>query len=202
MTNLKPIEAWKRVFLDTSVIIDYLQGRNNQDKEYSNQLLGERINLTNKVFELMREQEISREEKMQFFISSISVAELLKLASNDARRELILLFNTSYIKFVDFTQDDAIKIKKVLNSRFENGEDFAFLKNLRNVVAQTNAHNPRSCVVDDLKIVASASNVKKLDIVLTSDWNSFQPIADIFSLPCLSMKKENFQSDLFGKIYI
>ena len=75
-----------------------------------------------------------------------------------------------------------------------------FLAALRTSAIQNGYINTRGWISDDLKIAATAKSLHKLDIILTSDKNTFLPIALKMGLPCLAMFEDQFQPDLFGGI--
>ncbi len=197
---IKPITAWKHIFLDTSFIIDVLSDASRFAK---NILVQERITLAHRVFDILSTYEA--EEKLnrrQYYISAVTVSELRKLTSDNVAKEMVLLFGAGDVSFVDFTKDIALLLNRSLDDCLPDGQKHQFIAHLEKVYSKQGYSNVRQWVSDDLKIVASAKSVKKLDIALTSDKNTFKVIADKLDVPCISMFLEDFDQYLFGDISI
>jgi hypothetical protein len=200
MKPSKPVKDWKDIFLDTSFIIDYLA---DPFKAHKNADVQQRIELAHRVMEILSAYDLSgKREKRNFYISAISVAELRKLAAANTVKELVLLFNAGDVTFVDFTKDIALRLNQNLEHYLPDGQKHQFISYLEKELRANNIANARQWVSDDLKIAACAKSLKSLDAVLTSDKNTFRLIADTLELPCISMFKEEFASDLFGDISV
>lgn len=200
MKPAKPVKDWKHIFLDTSFIIDYLADPNKQRK---NIVYQQRIDLVHQLMGILGNYEVSdKQEKRNFYISAVTIAELRKLSPSNIAKDLVLLFNTGDVTFIDFTKDIALKINQHLEDYLPDGQKHQFIAYLEKESKAKQIGNARQWISDDLKIAACAKSVKNLDVVLTSDKNTFRLIADTLELPCISMFKEEFESDLFGYISV
>ncbi|MBX2928872.1 MAG: hypothetical protein KF852_13635 [Saprospiraceae bacterium] len=200
MKPTKPVKDWKHIFLDTSFIIDYLADPNKQRK---NPEFQQRIDLAHQLMEILGNYELSeKKEKRNFYISAVTIAELRKLAPANTAKDLVLLFNTGDVTFIDFTKDIALKLNQNLEQYLPAGQKHQFIAYLEKELKSKQVGNARQWVSDDLKIAACAKSVKNLDAVLTSDKNTFKLVADMLELPCVSMFKEEFANDLFGDISV
>ncbi len=141
-------------------------------------------------------------DRRQFYVSSVTVAELRKLAAPNTVKDIVLLFNSGDVTFVDFTKDIALRLNQSLENALPDGQKHQFISYLEKELRANNVANARQWVSDDLKISSSAKSLKELDAILTCDKNTFQKIADTLELPCISMYKEEFASDLFGEISV
>lgn len=200
MKPSKPIADWQTVFLDTSFIVDLLHDPGRFKK---NPLVKKRIEIAQRVMEILNSYSPDgKRERRSYFISAISLAELRKMATQNAAKDLVLLFSAGDVTFVDFTKDTALLLNRSLEEHLPDGQKHQFIRYLEKELAAAGYANVRQWVSDDLKIVASAQSVKRLDAVLTSDKNTFKLIADTFELPCVAMFPEEFEQDLFGDISV
>lgn len=201
MTPEKPILEWQHIFLDTSFIIDYLidVNRITKNPEYK-----ERLEITHKVMGILNAKNNSGDIKRRnYYVSAITVSELRKLNSNESiSKKIVNLFDAADVIFVDYTKDIANLTHRMLEESLPTGQKHQFIAYLEKELKVKNFANARQWVSDDLKIISSAKSVKNLDVVLTSDKNTFQLIAKQLEVPCISMYKDQFVFDLFGEISI
>ena len=194
MKPSKPIKEWKYVFLDTSVIIDFLQ---NPEKHAKNPIVQKRIALTQKLINNLGAS--NNGSRCLFYVSAVSLSELIKSSRpENIAQEVALIFNTSDVVFVDFTKNIANFLQRSLENYLPDGQKHTFIKQLEKELNDKNVYNARQWVSDDLKIAATASTVKKLDALLTADKNTFYPIAEKLEIPCLVT--EDIPLDLFGEL--
>lgn len=194
MKPSKPIKEWKYVFLDTSVIIDFLQ---NPEKHAKNPDVQNRIILTKKLINNLGVS--SNGSKCLFYISAISLSELIKSSRpENIAQEVALIFNTSDVVFMDFTKNIANFLQRSLENYLPDGQKHIFIRQLEKELKVKNMHNSRQWVSDDLKIVATASTVKKLDALLTADKNTMYPIAIKLEVPCLIT--DDIPLNMFGDL--
>lgn len=189
----KPIEEWVHIFLDTCIIIDLFvpMDRINQYPE----ALKERIIKTKKLFEFFKASGTSR----TFYISAITVGELTKMASDVPNDEMLIeLFSSGDVAFVDYTKDIALSINGKLNKYLPDTTINQYVKQKEKELNEQNVFQARQYIVDDLKIIASANYLPKIDVILTSDKNTFLPIAEKFEL--MAVRPETLSEDLFGEI--
>lgn len=193
---ISKIEEWKHIFLDTSVIIDFLLDPKRFDKNPDHQ---KRILLTKKLFDYF-ELNSTKEDRYIFYVSAITVSELTKKI-NDLHivNEIIQMFSCADVTFVDFTKEIASQISKNISNYLPNGTHInQLLAQFEKQINDNTIINSRNWVSDDLKIVVSAKYLKKLDVILTADKNTFIPIAELLELPVLNTAK--LQLDLFDNI--
>jgi hypothetical protein len=195
MKPSKPIKEWKYVFLDTSVIIDFLQ---NPERHTKNPKVQERIKRTQKLINYLGNS--NNGNRCVFYISAVSLSELIKLSRpENIGQEVALIFNTSDVVFMDFTKSIANRLQKSLEHFLPDGEKHKFIKKLEKSLNEQDVYNSRQWVSDDLKIAATAeSTVRKLDVLLTGDRNTFFPIAEKLEIPCLVT--DDIPLDLFGEL--
>ena len=196
MTQIKAIKDWKYIFLDTSVIIDYLSDATKFSK---NPPQKERIEKIQQLFDKILAE---KEDKVIIYISAITLAELTKTNLPDnITNEMIELFYFSDVMFVEFNAQTASLLQKDLEKYLGTSQKHQFLKELETVRRNEGTMSARQWVADDLKIVATAktrSNLDKLDVILTSDTKTFIPFAQKFQLPCLTTA--DFPVDLYENI--
>lgn len=83
MAAIKPIREWKHVFLDTSIIIDYL---NNPAKEFKDQDYKQRILASHKILNFLLNPELLEQDKsgkVKLYVSVITLSEMIKDKSPD-----------------------------------------------------------------------------------------------------------------------
>ena len=200
MKPTKPISEWQNILLDTSFIVDFLSSPERFDK---NPEVQKRIELAQRVMEILSNYEPSEKNtRRNYFISAITLGELRKMATENTAKELVWLFSAGDVTFIDYTKDTALLLNRSLEECLPKGQKHQFLSYLEKELKARNFANARQWVSDDLKIVACAKSIKKLDVALTSDKNTFKLTADTLEVPCVSMFKEDFDTDLFGDISV
>ncbi len=203
MKPTKRIAEWRHIFLDTSTIIDYLSDANRQEK---NPAVKRRIELTQQVINLLRDNPLKSDDvknrRRLFYISVITLVELRKMVSENIAEDLVRFFEFADVEYVEFSQTTALSLNRSIQHYLTDNEKHKFIKLLEEEWRKKGVANIRQWVSDDLKICGTAKSLKKLDVVLTGDHNTFKVIADKFDLPCLAMQDEDLPKDLFGEIDI
>ncbi len=198
MTQIKAIKDWKYIFLDTSIIIDYLSDATKYPKNLDQQ------NRIRKIQQLFDEVLSEKEDKTIIYIATITLAELTKLRVDDKiSKEMIELFSFGDVMFVEFSAQTANILQKDLEKYLGEGQKNQFLAELTTIRKNNGEMSARQWILDDLKIVASAKtrgDLGKLDVILTSDTKTFIPFAQKFQLPCLASL--DIPIDMFGNIDI
>ena len=196
MNSVEPIEKWKYIFLDTSVIIDLLLDANKFDKNVPVQ---KRINDTKKLFKYFSDSNTFLEKQYVFYVSAISVSELTANLDKDLTLVLLRLFSAGDLTFVDFTKDIALTITNNIKQYLPNVSINQFVSQLEKELKDDNTvFNKRNWIIDDLKIASSAKSLKKLDVVLTADKKTFSPICIQLEIPYV--ETSNLPKDLFDDI--
>ena len=104
MIQIKAIKEWKYVFLDTSVIIDYLSDATKYSKNLPQK---DRIEKIQELFDKV----LSEIKDITFCISAITLAELNRGRLEDnIISEMIGLFRS--VEFIDFNASTAIILQK------------------------------------------------------------------------------------------
>ena len=196
MNVVEPIEKWKYIFLDTSVIIDLLLDANKFSKNIPVQ---KRINDTKKLFKYFSDSNTFKKKQYVFYVSAISVSELTAKLNNDLTLVLLRLFSAGDLTFVDFTKDIALTITNDIKMYLPNFSYNQFISQLEKELKNDNTvFNKRNWIIDDLKIASTAKSLTKLDVVLTADKKTFTPICAQLDIPFV--ETSNLPKDLFDDI--
>lgn len=199
MPQVKPIKEWKNIFMDTSFIIDYLKDASRFDK---NPIEKQRILLCQAIIDKLYLKS-NNNNKIQFHISVVTISELIKnTPNNDVAKEIIRLFNGIDIVYHAYTLSIASFINKKIQDCLPDSQKFQFRKQLEDALKKSNVMNAKEWVSNDLKIVATASFIKDIDVVLSTDKKIFYAIAEKLDLPCLLVYEDHIPKDLFGDIDI
>lgn len=196
MISVEPIEKWKHIFLDTSVIIDLLVDENRLNKNIPVQ---KRIKDTKQLFRYFNASKDYHKKHYVFYVSAISISELTANLDKDLTLVLLRLFSAGDLTFVDFTKDIALTITNNIKEYLPNFSINQYISKLEKGLKEDNTvFNKRNWIIDDLKIAASAKSLKKLDVVLTADKKTFSPICNQLEIPFI--ETSNLPKDLFDDI--
>jgi ethanolamine ammonia-lyase large subunit len=134
-----------------------------------------------------------------FYISAVTISEMTRNDSENMVNAIFYFFNSSGITFVDFSKNIASKISQNVREYLPDYSVNQFISHIqKNTIKPNDIVNIRNWIIDDLKIAASAKSIKKLDVVLTADKNTFKPIAEKLKIPVL--ETNNIPKDLFDEI--
>lgn len=188
----KPIEDWKNILLDTSVIIDFLM---TPERVVKNDVVKNKVENTHKLFKYFEDS--ANDNKRTLFISSITLSELRKIGIDTSILEVLVnLFNSSDVVFVDFTKEMAMQIHTHMGLLEKEPHLNKFIKDLTTDLNKSDVYQASGWVSDDLKIVATAKFFKgKIDVVLTGDGKTFVPLAQRFEIPVVNTME--LPKDLF-----
>lgn len=190
MNNLPQISEWKRIFVDTSFIIDSVRDLSiiePKDPKYSS------IKNTHGLLDRIK----GFGHEIKWITSSIVLSELSKFENKDAIDELQRIFNSPEVEIVNFTPQEAMFIVKDMANYIEQKHVSRYVKELASDLAKSGVFNPKSYITNDALIIACAKS-RKVDVVLTSDEKSFVQIAKQVELPVLLTK--DLPVDLHGDI--
>ena len=196
---IPPIQNWKNVFLDTSTIIDYLKNAENCAKNPTAQ---DAVLTTQKIINTLAAKQGGKEVRIQFYISAITLAELPRIANDESSfRRVVRAFNYADITVLDYTKRIAEQTEiNLKNAITDDGESRKYVKRMEQARREIDNFNARGWISDDLKILMTAKNLPNLDVILTSDKNTFLPIAEKLNLPCLATYNDFLPTDLFGDL--
>jgi predicted nucleic acid-binding protein len=194
MKPSKPISEWSHILLDTSVIIDYLNDANKikNNEKVKSRILSVQNFLNNILFKT--------KVKKYLYVSAITIAELKNMSNKSVFRDLVRLFSASDVVVVSFSK----QVAELLNAKMRDGVIGSELqqlnKSLERQLKESNVGMAREWIRDDLKIITTALTLPNLDVVLTSDYKTFTPIAHQLEVPCIDMNNPQFSLNLLGEI--
>jgi predicted nucleic acid-binding protein len=183
MSTIPAVSEWKRIFIDTSFIIDSVRNLDNIIETDSKYEYVKRTHALIDYFNLPSQSDSSP----IWITSSIVLSELSKFENSDAVSELQTIFNTPNIEIINFTRKEASFIVNDMVNYVEQKHISQYITQLRKDLAEMNIFNPKNYISNDALIIACAKT-KRCDVVLTSDENSFMHIAKQVNLPVLLTK--------------
>jgi len=183
MSTIPAVSEWKRIFIDTSFIIDSVRNLDNIIETDSKYEYVKRTHALIDYFNLPSQSDSSP----IWITSSIVLSELSKFENSDAVSELQTIFNTPNIEIINFTKKEASFIVNDMVNYVEQKHISQYITQLRKDLAEMNIFNPKNYISNDALIIACAKT-KRCDVVLTSDENSFMHIAKQVNLPVLLTK--------------
>lgn len=185
MNSIPPISEWRRIFVDTSFIIDAVRNLQDIDKDYSKYHYIVNTQKLLEHFQLVKESK--QEIEVRWITSSIVLSELSKFENKDAVDELQIIFDSPEIEIVNFTRKEASFIVNDMGKYLDQKHVNQYLKEMKEALASNNIFNPKNYISNDALIIACAKS-KSCDVVLSSDRKSFMPIAKQVNLPILLSK--------------
>ncbi|MDR1980386.1 MAG: hypothetical protein LBQ39_02040 [Tannerellaceae bacterium] len=198
MGNSKKMSDWTHILLDTSFIIDYLSSPEKFDDNPKKQ---ESIKLAN---DIMTELSLAnRAHKPQFYITSITIGELIKLETASISRKIIEIFYSGDVTFLPYGKSEAEEMNEFIQKYRKLKEPRKSLQAIEKVKKESGCINYRGWISDDMKILSCAKKLhdkKMLDVILTSDEKTFFPIAEIWELPCRCLNLQHFPRDMYGAL--
>lgn len=196
MSNISPISEWRRIFIDTSFIIDLLRDLSLMD---SNDHKYNCVKNSQGLLEYFKAAAENHQLKVRWITSSIVLSELTKFDNDEVVTGLQALLNSSEVEIINFTPKEANFIVKDMVSYVEGKHISQFVNKMQKDLANAGVFNPKGFVTSDALIIACAKS-KRCDVVLTSDKNSFMPIAKKVQLPVLY--SADIPVDMFGEVEV
>lgn len=187
------ISEWKRIFIDTSFIIDSVR---NIEKIKEDDPKFKNIKNTHLLLDYFKQKD-KLDQPIRWITSSIVLSELTKFENEDAVLELQSVLDSSELEIINFTKKEAHFILKDMADYVEQKHINQFIKSREKALKNHNIFNPKNYVAKDALIIACAKS-KRCDVVLTSDKNSFIPIAKQVKLPVLNTI--DLPNDMFKEI--
>ena len=194
MINIPAISEWRRIFIDTSFIIDLLRAL---DKMSHNDLKYQSVYRSQKLLEHFQLISENGNKSVRWVTSSIVLSELIKFENTEVVDELQKILATTEVEIINFTPKEARFILQDMRAYIEEKHVTQYIRELQKELAQAGVFNPRNYVSKDALIIACAKS-KKCDVVLTSDKNSFVPLARKVQLPILL--SEDIPLDMYDNI--
>lgn len=181
-----------RVFLDTSIIIDLFNTSNtNERTKFVRHLIDSLNNLSS-----------VKGKQRVFYVSAVTIGEMVKFASKTSEEviiDLLQLLHAQDLEIAHYTDTVALHQNVLF-------KDYLSKKKLNALIEKLNLfpHDyvlAREYISRDFMIIATAHE-KNADVILTSDKNTFLPIAKDLNIFCVVAEKANFQTSESGeKIY-
>lgn len=181
-----------KVFLDTSILIDL----------FNTSETNERTKFVRNLIDSLNTSLPTKGKARTFCISSITIGEMVKFASktkDEVLVDLLTLLQAQNLEVLPYTDDIALN-QNVLFKKYATKKKLnEFLKKLR--LFPHNYVLAREYISRDFMIISTAHHINA-DVIITSDKNTFLPIAQELNIFCVVAEKQNFQTSIGGdKIY-
>jgi|SRR5690554_5379236 len=191
MIKRKMAECTK-VFLDTSILIDL----------FNTSETNERTKFVRNLIDSLNTSLPTKGKARTFCISSITIGEMVKFASktkDEVLVDLLTLLQAQNLEVLPYTDDIALNQNVLFKKYATKTKLNEFLKKLR--LFPHNYVLAREYISRDFMIISTAHHINA-DVIITSDKNTFLPIAQELNIFCVVAEKQNFQTSKGGdKIY-
>lgn len=197
MNNFKKISEWEYILLDTSFIIDFLTEPDRLDK---NPKKKENSIMAKDIMKCLSLD--TRKIKPQFYITTVTIGELKFLTAKSVAKKLLELFSCGDVTILPYGRNEA-ELLNTITYNLNSKQNINIAKKIKEQCALHKCANIRSWISDDEKILSCALyqfEHNRLDVILTSDEHTFKPIADFLELPCITLDKRNFCTNLWGEL--
>lgn len=180
---------WQNVFLDTSIILSLFRSLRDDKDEV--------CNFVNKLLtDLSNKQNSSKKDRV-FFISSITISELLEKSENEKKAaKIVKALNSNNVVFHPFDNDVAEFIVKNYHSLLGKEKQTLFAREIS--WPEHHLHIAREWINKDLMLIATA-HFTQCDTILSIDKKTMHPIAEKVDYFCSLCYPENFQLSPNGK---
>lgn len=186
----KKLIDWERIFLDTSIIIDYILGEHPSSPE-----IDDRRKFTVKLIDFLANNKTESNKERTFLISSITVSELKRLnkEGSSVDIEVVKALKTENVEFIPFDNEAAEFMNNSFYASLNSAQQREFVKESK-ILVDNNYSLARRWILIDLMIIScGAINSSKSDIILTADHKSFSAICERLGIFHAVVKKESFQ---------
>jgi len=146
--SLPQISEWKRVFVDTSFIIDSVSTLKEDLPKF------QAVDRTQKLLEHLKLSASKKEQKITWVTSSIVLSELTKFENKDAVEELQKIFDSPDLEIINFTRKEARLLIDDLEKYIEPKHISVYLKELKKTLANNDIYNPKNVISNDALIIA------------------------------------------------
>lgn len=191
MIKRKMAECTK-VFLDTSILIDL----------FNTSETNERTKFVRNLIDSLNTSLPTKGKARTFCISSITIGEMVKFASktkDEVLVDLLTLLQAQNLEVLPYTDDIALNQNVLFKKYATKTKLNEFLKKLK--LFPHNYVLAREYISRDFMIISTAHHINA-DVIITSDKNTFLPIAQELNIFCVVAEKQNFQTSIGGdKIY-
>ena len=182
--TVKPFKDWEHIFLDTTVIINLLLSLKTGVTDPV-------AIFTNKLISYLNNNNSGSGRKRQFYVSSVTISELLSKTPNGKAVAIINAINSENVTFVAFDND----IAELLNNTYHALLGKAALNDFARQLSwpEHDLVLAREWIQRDTMILASSQYVQA-DVILTSDKRTMYKTAKQASIPCGLAFPEYFKS--------
>lgn len=191
MIKRKMAECTK-VFLDTSILIDL----------FNTSETNERTKFVRNLIDSLNNSLLVKGKSRTFYISTITIGEMVKFASkskDEVLVDLLTLLQAQNLEILPYTDDIALNQNVLFKKYATKTKLNELLKKLK--LFPHNYVLAREYISRDFMIITTAHHINA-DVIITSDKNTFLPIAQELNIFCVVAEKQNFQTSIGGdKIY-
>lgn len=191
MIKRKMAECTK-VFLDTSILIDL----------FNTSVTNERTKFVRNLIDSLNNSSPIKGKTRTFYISSITIGEMVKFASkskDEVLVDLLTLLQAQNLEVLPYTEYIALNQNVLFKKYATKTKLNEFLIKLK--LFPHNYVLAREYISRDFMIISTAHQINA-DVIITSDKNTFLPIAQEINIFCVVAEKQNFQTSIGGdKIY-
>jgi hypothetical protein len=196
MDNIKRISEWRHILLDTSFIIDYMS---DPEKASGNPKKKQNIEIAQLIMRNLSSK--ARKIRPQFYVTSITVGELIRIETKTVSRKIIETFSAGDVIFLPYGKADALLLSEIVKEYAKVRAPHQSLKDIEKAKKDSGCIHYREWISDDMKILACAKRLydkRQMDVILTSDERTFFPISEFIGLPCRVLNTNHFPLDAFG----
>jgi len=173
--TIKPIKDWGHIFLDSSVIINLILSL--KDGATDPVAL-----FTNKLITYLNDSNTGSEQRRQFYVSSITISEILsKVDTGERPKAIINAINSENVTFVAFDN----QIAELINDSYHSILGTTLLNSFARELSWP-SHDlvlAREWITKDTMILAS-SQYLECDVALTLDKKTMYKVAKKLAVPC------------------
>lgn len=182
--TVKAIKDWEHIFLDTSVIINLLASQKKDIKD-------DRILFNSRLVKYLNGNNAGSGNPRKFYISSITISEILSIApSSDRTVEIIKALDSENVTFVSFDNSIAELMNEKYHTLRTKDKLNAFAKSIS--WPDHDLVMAREWILKDAMILAS-SEYLECDVALTSDHKTMYKLAKNLAVPCGLINPKYFQ---------
>ena len=183
--TVKPIKDWKKIMLDTTCICSLFTAQKPDIGD-------ENIKFTKSLIEYLSNNNSSDSKPRTFYISTVTISELLTRENDSEKIKRILsVLNSKNVEFLPFDLESSLVFNRLLypflskDALHEKAKEFGFKVN--------DYMMAREWITRDYQIIATANNYNA-DVILTADKKTFYPLTIDCNMPCVLT-----YPDLFNK---
>lgn len=189
ITDKKPINEWKKILLDTSIICSLFRSQHNVENDIDT--------FTFKLIDYLSNSKTGDKSDRVYYISTITLSELLTREQDEAKiRKILKVLDSSNVEFRSFDTPTAMTFNILLGDKLHNP---VLNKKAAELGWKTNEYmDAREWIIKDY-MIAMTGVVKNVDAILTLDKTTFYPLCkDVDGANCILAYQQLFEySDNF-----